>query len=181
MRDMATEDMATEDMATEDMAREDTATEVELVPAAEEARLPDTASDWDDWGGPAVSGTDVLGRMLVLADGAVVGDVSWHEEWYGPTAGSCSLNLGIALIADARGRGIGSRAQRLLAEHLFSTTEVARVEATTDVANLAEQRALEKAGFTREGVLRSAQARGDGLHDLVVYSILRGEVVTDPA
>jgi aminoglycoside 6'-N-acetyltransferase len=50
-----------------------------------------------------------------------------------------------------------------------------RVEAQTDVTNLAEQRALEKAGFTREGVLRKAQWRGGAYHDLVVYSKLRGE------
>ena len=49
-----------------------------------------------------------------------------------------------------------------------------RVEASTDVTNLAEQRALEKAGFTREGVLRGAQHRADGVHhDLVGYAILR--------
>ena len=41
--------------------------------------------------------------------------------------------------------------------------------------NLAEQRALERAGFTREGVLRHAQFRGGGFHDLVIYSRLRGD------
>jgi RimJ/RimL family protein N-acetyltransferase len=153
--------------------------DVQLVPKADEARRPDTGSPWDDWGSEPVSGTAVLGRVFVLADGVVVGDMSWHAEWYGPTAGSRALNIGIALTAESRGRGVGSRAQRLLAEHLFATTDVTRVEASTDVENIAEQRALEKAGFTREGVLRSAQARADGLHDLVVYSILREDAVRD--
>ena len=42
-------------------------------------------------------------------------------------------------------------------------------------AVLSMQRALEKAGFTREGVLRKAQWRNGDWHDLVVYSKLRGE------
>ena len=50
-----------------------------------------------------------------------------------------------------------------------------RLEASTDVDNAAEQRALDKAGFTREGVLRSAQFRDGTFHDLVLYSRLRGD------
>ena len=72
-----------------------------------------------------------------------------------------------------RGLGYGTEAQRLLADYLFVNTEVNRVEASTDVQNFAEQRALEKAGFTRDGVLRGAQYRAGGWHDLAVYSILR--------
>ena len=53
------------------------------------------------------------------------------------------------------GAGVpGSRlrfeAQQLLIRYLFAHTPVNRVEATTEIANVAEQRALEKAGFTRE-------------------------------
>ena len=153
---------------------------VELAPAGDLASLPDRSSQWDDWGGPPTGETTSLGRLFVLADGEPVGDVSWHATHYGPTAGSKAINIGISLAPAARGRGIGSRAQRLLAEHLFATTEVTRVEASTDVENIAEQRALEKAGFTREGVIRSAQERADGLHDLVGYAILRTEVVGRP-
>ncbi len=136
---------------------------------------PGPYADWGDrTGGRRV---EVLGRMLVLEDGTPVGNLSWHAEAYGPNAGSVALNIGIELAADARGRGIGTRAQRLLADHLFATTEVHRVEASTDVTNLAEQRALEKAGFTREGLLRGAQHRADDLHhDLVSYSILRTDL-----
>ena len=43
---------------------------------------------------------------------------------------------------------------------------------------MAEQRALEKAGFTREGVLRHACFRGGEWQDMVVFSKLRGEGVS---
>jgi RimJ/RimL family protein N-acetyltransferase len=72
---------------------------------------------------------------------------------------------------------MGAAAQRALAEHLFATTPYNRVEASTDVGNVAEQRALERAGFMREGILRGAQHRADDIHhDLVVYSMLRSEL-----
>jgi hypothetical protein len=79
------------------------------------------------------------------------------------------------LLGEDRGRGHGREAQRQLAAYLFAHTPVERVEASTDVVNAAEQRALERAGFTREGILRHAQFREGGFHDLVLYSKLRGE------
>ena len=63
----------------------------------------------------------------------------------------------------------------MLARYLFDTYTVERVEASTDVENTGEQRALERAGFTREGILRHAQWRAGAWHDLVLYSKLRGE------
>ena len=63
----------------------------------------------------------------------------------------------------------------MLADYLFATTAVDRVEASTDVENIAEQRSLEKAGFVREGVIRGAQYRPDGRHDLVNYARLRSD------
>ncbi len=146
---------------------------VTLRPQRDGEQLVESGSVWDEWGvrdGPPPSD---LGRLVVEVGGAAVGDVSWHSVWYGPNTASRAYNIGISLAPDARGRGIGSRAQRLLVEHLLATTDVSRVEASTDVENVAEQRSLEKAGFVREGVLRSAQGRADGRHDLVVYSFVR--------
>jgi RimJ/RimL family protein N-acetyltransferase len=74
-----------------------------------------------------------------------------------------------------RGRGHGAEAQRQLAAYLFAHTRVERLEASTDVENTAEQRALERAGFAREGILRSAQFRDGTFHDLVLYGRLRGD------
>ncbi len=50
-----------------------------------------------------------------------------------------------------------------------------RVEAGTEAGNIGEQKALEKAGFTREGVLRRACLRAGEYRDMVVYSKLRNE------
>jgi hypothetical protein len=53
-----------------------------------------------------------------------------------------------------RGRGLGTAAQRLFVGYLFATTLANRLQAITDVENLAEQRALERIGFRRQGVRR---------------------------
>lgn len=115
------------------------------------------------------------GQLIVdrLDTDEPVGSVSWHKERYGPNERSDAWNIGISLIPEARGNGFGPEAQRLLADYLFATTSVDRVEASTDVDNAAEQRALAKAGFTREGVLRGAQFRRGARHDLVNYARLR--------
>jgi RimJ/RimL family protein N-acetyltransferase len=116
------------------------------------------------------------GTLLVerVAGGKAIGSVSWRQVRYGPTPESVAWNIGINLVPEMRGQGFGSQAQRLLADYLFATTAVNRIEAGTDVENLIEQRSLEKAGFIREGVLRGAQYRAGAWHDLVVYSVVRG-------
>jgi len=146
---------------------------VVLRPQGEGEERPESPSQWDDWGPFERDPSFVAHRLLVIADGEVAGDVSWHRVAYGPNAGSQAFNFGISLLEAFRGRGIGTQAQRLLAEHLFATTDVHRVEASTDVENIAEQRSLEKAGFSREGVLRGAQYRSGGWHDLVSYAMVR--------
>jgi RimJ/RimL family protein N-acetyltransferase len=113
--------------------------------------------------------------LLVEADGAVVGDVGWRAVHYGGFGMSRAAEIGIRLLPDRRGLGHGRAAQRALVGYLFDTTTINRVQASTDIENIAEQKALEHAGFTREGVLRGAQWRAGAWHDLVMYSQLRGE------
>ena len=119
------------------------------------------------------NGTVIIER---LSDGEPVGTIGWRlVTVYGPSPMSDVMQIGIELIPAGRGQGLGVEAQRLVADYLFGTTHVNRVEASTDVSNVAEQRALEKAGYVREGVMRGAQFRGDEYHDLAYYSLLRGE------
>jgi len=113
------------------------------------------------------------GQLLICLDDEPVGALQFHPVQYGPNRGSIAINLGIAITPAARGRGIGSQAQRLIADYLFEQTLTQRVEASTDVTNVAEQRALEKAGFSRDGVLRGAQFRLGEWHDMMLFSRLR--------
>ena len=126
-----------------------------------------------DWTRPAITADG--GTLLVEAGGELAGDVGWRAVSYGQPPWSTAFEIGISLVPALRGRGVGTVAQRLLAGYLFEHTTVHRVQATTDVTNVAERKALEKAGFVREGVLRGAQWRGGAWHDLVTYSLLRGE------
>ncbi len=117
------------------------------------------------------------GKLMVerISDGARIGSVSWHAVRNGPNRASEAWNFGIALVPDARGQGYGTEAQRLLIRYLFATTDVNRIEASTDIENHAEQRSLEKAGLFREGVARGSQYRAGAYHDLVVYACVRGD------
>jgi RimJ/RimL family protein N-acetyltransferase len=142
----------------------------------------DPQTEYEQWGEPpagfppdgTVPKPTGLGELVVTdGDDRALGGVGWHQVVHGPNAGSIALDIGITLRPEARGRGHGSRAQRMLAEYLFATFPVHRLQASTDVTNTAEQRALERAGFTFEGVLRGAQWRAGAWHDLMVYARLR--------
>jgi RimJ/RimL family protein N-acetyltransferase len=117
---------------------------------------------------------DVSGRLAVEAEGEFIGDVSWHPEHYGPIPAP-AINFGIGLIPAARGKGYGTEAQRQLVAYLFDYTTVNRVEASTDVENLAEQRSLEKAGLLREGICRGCHFRAGEYRDMVVYAMVRAD------
>jgi RimJ/RimL family protein N-acetyltransferase len=126
---------------------------------------------------PDYTGSGAL--VIVDENDEVCGYVSWHWNHWGPTPESHCPMLGIWLRKSWRGRGVGRLAQRRVAEILFEQTTTNRVEAHTDVQNVAEWRALEAAGFMREGIIRGAHWRPDGYHDGYLYSILRGDLTTD--
>jgi RimJ/RimL family protein N-acetyltransferase len=120
--------------------------------------------------------TETTGILAVVDDeNRLVGEVSWVRMSNGPPPNAYCWNVGIWILPDERGKGHGSEAQRQAAAYLFAHTTLERVEASTEAGNVGEQRALEKAGFTREGVLRRACFRGGEWRDMVMFSMLRGE------
>ena len=145
---------------------------ITVRPQQPDDQPPPAPSAFEDWGVRDDAAEPVgLERFVVEVDGEIVGTLSAHPAWYGPTRGSMAMNIGISLAPEHRGRGIGRIAQQLLA-HLLHERGIHRVEASTDVMNIAEQRALAAAGFTLEGIARGAQVRADGRHDLQVWSHL---------
>jgi ribosomal-protein-alanine N-acetyltransferase len=127
------------------------------------------------WEQDGFIGRDSTQLAVALPDGTLAGIVSWRAIKAGGPEGGC-LEIGALLFPEHRGRGVGTAAQRLLVEYLFATTLVNRLQAVTDLENLAEQRVLERIGFRREGVLRGLAFIGGRWRDGVLYAQLRGEL-----
>lgn len=82
-------------------------------------------------------------------------------------------NLGYWIRASRRNRGIVSEAVRLLAKSGFEDLPVNRIEILTAVENVPSQKAAEKAGARREGILRKRLMIGGRNHDAVIFSFVR--------
>jgi RimJ/RimL family protein N-acetyltransferase len=84
------------------------------------------------------------------------------------------VEIGYFVLPKARGRGVATTIARRLAEHAFSLG-VERVAAYVNAGNIASERVLERAGFTREGVVRSMPKPDGKRVDKTLFSLLPGE------
>jgi aminoglycoside 6'-N-acetyltransferase len=113
--------------------------------------------------------------LAVEADGELAGRVDYFEQTWGRPDTSACWEIAIGLFPEARGRGIGTVAQRLLVDYLFEHTRAERIQVTTDPENAAELAAVKTVGFQEEGRIRRAQWRAGRWHDQVLLSVLREE------
>ena len=81
-------------------------------------------------------------------------------------------NLGYWVRRTAMGRGYAPAATRLLARFGFEQLGLNRIEIVAAAGNIPSQRAAEKAGPIREGVLRARLTIQDKVHDAVIYSFI---------
>ena len=80
------------------------------------------------------------------------------------------------LGAKAQRTAINTECKYLLLRHVFEDLGALRVQLKTDGRNERSQRAIERLGATKEGVLRHQRLMWDGVfRDTVFYSILEGE------
>src|SRR4029079_5259868 len=84
------------------------------------------------------------------------------------------VEIGYFVLPHARRRGIATTIARLLAEHAFPLG-VKRVAAYVNVGNLSSEGVVERAGFTREGVVRSMPKPDGRRIDKTLFSLLPGD------
>lgn len=87
----------------------------------------------------------------------------WHDR---------KGEIGYWMAREARRRGAGTRALRLLSRWAIEGLGLERVELMANPANEASQRLAARAGFTREGTLRRYRIRHGVREDLVMFSLL---------
>lgn len=73
------------------------------------------------------------------------------------------------------GRGIVTEALDALTDHVFQSTALIRLDAFVYAGNPASARVLEKAGYRREGVLKSYVIKNDQVLDASLYARIKGE------
>jgi RimJ/RimL family protein N-acetyltransferase len=93
-------------------------------------------------------------------------------------AGQSVAEIGYWVRADTRGRGLATRATRLVAGWVLGELGYERLELRADPLNHASCRVAERSGFTLDGTLRSIRynARQRRRIDLRLYSLLRAEL-----
>ena len=115
------------------------------------------------------------GRLLALAavdseSSEIVGGATLHHL----DDERSIVEIGYFVMPHARRRGFATTIARLLAEHAFSLG-IERVAAYVNVGNTASERVVERAGFTREGVVRSMPKPDGRRIDKTLFSLLPGE------
>jgi len=84
--------------------------------------------------------------------------------------------LAVSVVPMSRGRGLASRALRLGAVWGLRELGLQRVFAEAAAENLPSIRAIEKAGFQREGLLRLHCKTHDRRHDCVMFSLVADDI-----
>lgn len=117
-------------------------------------------------------GTD--NRWFIFEKGTLVGQIGFFI----PPTEAKTLGLGYWLDKDATGRGIITRAVRLLENLVFGDEhcEYNRIRIHCDALNIASSNIPKKLGYKQEGILRQVRAYNDGsLGDSIVWSKLKSE------
>jgi ribosomal-protein-alanine N-acetyltransferase len=113
---------------------------------------------------------------IVSADdsGEVLGSMGLRD------AGEGRGEVGYLVAAPARGRGVATRALRLLSEWALREGGLARVQLYTRTDNPASQRVAQGAGFRREGVIRSHMLLRGERHDAVIFGLVPEDLPSTP-
>ncbi len=130
----------------------------------------ETIEDERTWLESVSSNEATLEGCGIFLDGRYAGGVGLMPGPYGVAA-----EIGYWIDSEHEGRGLITRAVRVLIDIGFEEWRVNRIVIRAGVENLRSRGVPERLGFTREGVERGGGRGTGGFHDLVVYSMLRDE------
>ena len=123
-----------------------------------------------------------LSKRNMEWENGIAYDFAIFDSKNGRLLGGCGMNdvsdkykmanIGYWVRTSEIGRGIAPAATRLLAKFAFENVGLNRIEITVDVDNIKSQRAAEKAGAKREGILRNRICFGHTPRDIYMISIV---------
>lgn len=86
-----------------------------------------------------------------------------------------ATEIGYWIDKREEGKGIVSRAARVLIDYAFNNLEINRIEIRCAAGNTRSAAIPERFGFKLEGCLRQSRFRNGKLHDFLIFGLLRSE------
>lgn len=117
-----------------------------------------------------------VGYSFAIADresGRPIGQIGLWPSVHG------RASVGYWIVESARGQGAAHEALRTLSLWGLGELPISRLELHVEPWNIASWKAAERAGFQREGLLRSWLEIGGTRRDMYVYSMLPTTLATD--
>jgi len=82
-------------------------------------------------------------------------------------------NIGLVICENQRAKNLGTQITLTIVDYLFNNYDLKRIQADTDINNIAAQKVLEKADFKKEGIMKSYRYHHGRYNDSVLYAITR--------
>jgi ribosomal-protein-serine acetyltransferase len=173
--------------------RRSEASDVERILAAIHASMPELER-WMPWAHPGYSLEDARTWLDLCREGWEKGTqyaFTAVDVATGEVLGDCGIsqinrlngfaNLGYWVRSSAAGQGLGSALARRVARFGVEDLQLNRLEILTAIGNQGSQRVAEKAGATREGVLRSRLILREEVLDAVIFSLTARDFGKEPS
>ena len=141
--------------------------------------VPDTQGWIDQALEVAATGTQIPFAIIERASGKAIGSTRYMDI----RRNDRGLEIGWTWIGTAFQRtAMNTECKYLLLRHAFEELGAVRVQLKTDLRNVRSQRAIERLGAVREGVLRKHMVLWDGfIRDTVYYSVIEERVARGQA
>ena len=124
--------------------------------------------------GEELRGNSPTRRTFAIVQKKTGGVVGWAIiRWWRPF--STSAEVGLALVKESRGKGLGAEVTRLLTELAFDQYNMHKVELFTRADNKAMIGSAEKSGYRLEGRIRETLYFNGRFQDGVMMGVLREE------
>jgi RimJ/RimL family protein N-acetyltransferase len=116
-----------------------------------------------------VAGARPTTLFAMVVEGGPVGGIGFFP---GADVERFSAEVGYWLAEPFWGRGITVEAIRLMSAYAFETCNMLRLFALPFADNTRSTRVLEKAGYTREALLRSSSVKYGAIRDQALYALV---------
>jgi [ribosomal protein S5]-alanine N-acetyltransferase len=110
--------------------------------------------------------------FVIEVNGKFAGMIGIHEITYDPWSRHMA-KIDFWLKKEYRGKGIMPKAARVIAEYGFKKYKLVRIQASSRTYNKGSLKALEKAGFKFEGVLRKYVCKDGKYYDNAMFSMVK--------